>query len=124
MPVLDREDKKAKKRKIVVRMPNERQTDLTSPPPPFYRSPLDRDEGWRVMSLLTNGDELEDDEIVSRSRHFEEERMQGLPDSIDIYLPGQLSWQDVQDWLEEEVRETLQGKKEVCSVGSASLDDV
>ena len=34
-------------------------------------------------------------DTTTRGRHFDEERLADLPPSIEVYLPGQESWDDI-----------------------------
>ncbi|GAA5991658.1 hypothetical protein JCM10908_001078 [Rhodotorula pacifica] len=91
-----------RKRKLVVRMPAARTGIATvrNPLPMHARQEIERRMDGDEASFVA----LEDDELVSRSQHFDEIPSSSLPDSLDVYLPGRLAWQDVWDALEESVK--------------------
>ncbi|BGP57239.1 hypothetical protein JCM8202v2_004879 [Rhodotorula sphaerocarpa] len=95
-----------RKRKLVVRLPSaSRASELDEKD---NRRPLTATERDAVEAQIEkdadNFFQLELDEIASRCRHFDEERRVRLPETIDVYLPGRLAWEDVWDNLFEQNR--------------------
>lgn len=104
-----------KKRKIVVRLPLETLTDDEAEPEQkarlsiIIRAPLADDEREVVVQRMDadarESVALEADELVGRASHPDEVRMTGLPETIDVYLPGQSAWEEVWDTFEEDMRQ-------------------
>ncbi|BGP02212.1 hypothetical protein NBRC10513v2_005860 [Rhodotorula toruloides] len=104
-----------KKRKIVVRLPLETLTDDEADPEQqarlsiFVRAPLADDEPEATVQRMDKDAresvELEPDELVGRASHPDEVKMAGLPESIDVYLPGKNAWEEVWDTFEDDMKE-------------------
>ncbi|BGO93812.1 hypothetical protein NBRC10512_004601 [Rhodotorula toruloides] len=104
-----------KKRKIVVRLPRETLTDDEDDSEQrarlsiFARAPLTNDERETVVQRMDadarESVALEADELVGRASHPDEVKMAGLPESIDVYLPGKSAWEEVWDTFEEDMKE-------------------
>ncbi|KAL8287525.1 hypothetical protein RQP46_003383 [Phenoliferia psychrophenolica] len=65
------------------------------------RRPLDDDAKRRRIEEMEDSG-FESAEATTRERHFDEERLSGLPPSIDVYLPGQESWDDLRQAMTDE----------------------
>lgn len=106
-------EREEKKRKIVVRVPREEEGDeegMGRKRSSMQRCPLDEGAKRRKVEEMARDEEggdvpLEEDELVSREPHFEEFKMNGLPESIDIYLPGKSAWEEVREMISEEIAE-------------------
>ncbi|BGP34247.1 hypothetical protein JCM10296v2_006062 [Rhodotorula toruloides] len=104
-----------KKRKLVVRLPLETLTDDEDDPEQqarlsiFARAPLDNDEREMVVQRMDTDTRefvaLDPDELVGRASHPDEVKLAGLPESIDVYLPGKSAWEEVWDTFEEDMKE-------------------
>ncbi|BGP26610.1 hypothetical protein JCM10295v2_005563 [Rhodotorula toruloides] len=105
----------SKKRKVVVRLPLETLTDDEADPEQqarlsiFARAPLVDHERETVIQRMEDDDRksvaLEAEELVGRASHPDEVKMGGLPESIDVYLPGKSAWEEVWDTFLEDMKE-------------------
>lgn len=48
---------------------------------------------------------LEEDELVGRPVHWEEVKLEGLPETLEVFLPGKEAWEDVWGQYAEETTE-------------------
>lgn len=76
----------------------------------IQRAPLGEKAKRRKLESMAEDEEagdvlLEGDELVSREQHFEEVKMVGLPESIDVYLPGKSAWEEVREMINDEMKE-------------------
>lgn len=76
----------------------------------IQRSPLGEEAKRRKLESMAEDEEagdvlLEGDELVSREQHFEEVKMAGLPETIDVYLPGNSAWEEVREMISDEIKE-------------------
>ena len=108
LPVAARTEE-PRKRRLVVRFPPAA-TDVYGTA--TKRSPLSRETRDTIEQNAQDGYAtcvaLARDELVSRDRHFDEIRSSTLPESLEVYLPGRESWHDVQDDMQDTLRDERQ----------------
>lgn len=77
-----------RRRKMVVRLPLSGKADHRVPLSPTTQATV-------AAKMSEDGAHLV--EPASRRPHFEEGTRDGLPDTLDVYLPGQIAWQDLRE---------------------------
>jgi len=93
-----------KKKKVLVRIPKEREKEEEDgreddrKESKFCRIPLGRDDKLRKMEkmerdLKEGAIMLEEDEIVGKLCHYDEQKSPSLPSTIEVYLPGLAGWE-------------------------------
>ncbi|BGP18666.1 hypothetical protein JCM10213v2_006732 [Rhodosporidiobolus nylandii] len=102
-----------KKKKIVVRFPRERDEEDEfvegkegRKQSTMRRAPLRAEESERreqkMQHDVQNVVALEDDELVGRKEHFDEVKVKGLPETLEVFLPGKEAWEDAFDAFVQE----------------------
>lgn len=76
----------------------------------IQRSPLGEEVKRRKLEWMAENEEagnvqLEGDELVSREQHYEEVKLVGLPETLDVYLPGKTAWEEVREMIRDEIKE-------------------
>ncbi|GAA5823869.1 hypothetical protein JCM11251_003325 [Rhodosporidiobolus azoricus] len=105
-----------KKKKVVVRFPREKEEeDLVDDRKEgrkqsrFQRRPLDAEEKAekerRIEHDLRSAVALEEDELSGGPQHPDEVKMSGLPETLEVFLPGKDAWEDVWDGFVQETNE-------------------
>ncbi|SGZ18214.1 BQ5605_C020g09172 [Microbotryum silenes-dioicae] len=65
----------------------------------FVRRPIQDEEKRLMLEELVFDIDLLVEDVTSRHVHFDEVRINSLPPTIEIFLPGQDAWQDVREHI-------------------------
>ncbi|GAA6013689.1 hypothetical protein JCM10207_004821 [Rhodosporidiobolus poonsookiae] len=102
-----------KKKKLVVRIPRETEVEDVAvdgkggrPRSSMQRRPLANVERREKEQQMERDQRmvvaLEADELVGREQHADEVKMVGMPESLEVFLPGKDAWEDVWDGFVQE----------------------
>ncbi|GAA5974736.1 hypothetical protein JCM11641_007246 [Rhodosporidiobolus odoratus] len=105
-----------KKKRLIVRLPRERdEEDVVvdgkegRKQSTMKRQPLSELEKKEIADRMEvdaqDAVTLEEDELTGRGVHFEEVKMKGLPETLEVFMPGKEAWDDVWDQFVQETTE-------------------